>query len=148
VLDTAETDRFDWASSPRAAQASPRPASRRRNHGKTGRNAAKTSPADLVASTADGGPRSAKLSPRLVVYDPKDLDDHAQKIIVAICAIWRAFWSTTLAGVKLWETFWKDRIQLTTTYFLRARKRRRYYNNSQSIACPYSGFSLDIGMET
>ncbi len=36
--------------------------------------------------------------------------------LVSLCAIWGAILSTLLAGVKIWETFWKDRIRLTTTY--------------------------------
>ncbi|MBW3245272.1 hypothetical protein KUV57_21665 [Epibacterium sp. DP7N7-1] len=31
---------------------------------------------------------------------------------------WAALVSTSLAAIKMWETFWRDRIQLETSYFL------------------------------
>lgn len=31
---------------------------------------------------------------------------------------WAAFVSTTLAAIKVWETFWRDRIRLATSYSL------------------------------
>lgn len=44
------------------------------------------------------------------------MDEQTLKAVVSLCAIWGAVLSTLLAGVKIWETFWKDRIRLTTTY--------------------------------
>jgi hypothetical protein len=44
------------------------------------------------------------------------MDDRTLKGVVAMSAIWGACVSTILGVVKLWETFWKDRIRLTTSY--------------------------------
>jgi hypothetical protein len=44
------------------------------------------------------------------------MDDQTLKAVVATSAIWGAVVSTILGLVKLWETFWKDRIRLATTY--------------------------------
>jgi len=44
------------------------------------------------------------------------MDDQTARIATTACAIWGAGISTLLGGVKLWETFWKDRLKLATTY--------------------------------
>jgi hypothetical protein len=44
------------------------------------------------------------------------MDEQTLKTLVALCAIWGAGISTILGAVKLWESFWKDRIRLATTY--------------------------------
>lgn len=44
------------------------------------------------------------------------MDDQTLRVATAACAIWGAAVSTSLGLVKLWETFWKDRLRLETTY--------------------------------
>lgn len=45
------------------------------------------------------------------------MDEQTQKMILAICAVWGASVSTILGMIKLWETFWRDRIRLVTSYY-------------------------------
>ena len=44
------------------------------------------------------------------------MDDYTIKVATFSCAVWGAALSTSLGFVKFWETFWKDRIRLDTSY--------------------------------
>jgi hypothetical protein len=44
------------------------------------------------------------------------LSEETIKLIGFALAAWGALISTLLAGVKLWESFWKDRVKLDTSY--------------------------------
>lgn len=44
------------------------------------------------------------------------MDDQMLKIATVVCAVWGAGISTLLGSVKLWETFWKDRVRLASNY--------------------------------
>jgi hypothetical protein len=45
------------------------------------------------------------------------MDEGTQKFILAVCAIWGAALSTFLGAIKIWETFWRDRIRFETSSF-------------------------------
>lgn len=38
--------------------------------------------------------------------------------LTVVLAVWGAFVSSVLAGIKFWETFWRDRLRLSSTYSL------------------------------
>jgi hypothetical protein len=44
------------------------------------------------------------------------MDDQTLRVATAACAIWGAGVSTLLGLVKIWETFWKDRLRLEATH--------------------------------
>jgi len=44
------------------------------------------------------------------------MDEQTLKTVTGVCAMWGAAVSTFLALIKIWETFWKDRIRLETSY--------------------------------
>lgn len=39
-------------------------------------------------------------------------------LVTQILSLWGALVATGLAGIKIWETFWKDRLRLDTSYML------------------------------
>jgi hypothetical protein len=67
----------------------------------------------------NGGPEGKGFTPNR--KDSRAVDDQTVRALTVTCAVWGACVSTLLGLVKLWETFWKDRLRLSTTYYFGSR---------------------------